>query len=725
MPLTVSMMRTIIVCSASLALAGCIAKSVGDAAFDPKAYRYMEALEGEKALDWVGAQNAKTRSFFGKDETYRHLRDRFVSGPSAPRRILAGALLGDTVFAYDKAHVKPPGALLSMSVEAYANGGEWRERLNFADLLGANETGLVPRPFDDGMQCAPHKPSRCLIRFSVKGSDAAILREADLETGTFVQNGFETRTAQRIVARWLDADHLVVSAHKPSSALSTPGYPKEVWLWRRGQSLEDAKRVFSGVDGGAQYVIPAVLQLQDQNQPTLFVVEALGLSRTRLHRIDADRSLIGEIDAPDINILGAGVLGVVGRQLILHTANGADLPPDAGQPGGLAALDLTTGRTKAVLKVGGGVSFPGRGSAVIVGDCVLAAPLDNVRSKIVKLCPGDDGHWNETEMAPPDATTIRFLHKDPTSTVALVETQSITEPPSHRLYANSTLRSMHREQTSEFDARDLVTEQYTAIADDGAPIPYFVVRPRHIDDNGAAPVLMTGYGAFGLSMTPRYLSNDLGGKAVADWLAHGNILVLPILRGGGEFGASWHHAARREKRQRSYDDFFAVADDLIKRGVTRPGLIGFRGVSNGGLLGGVMLTQRPDLFGAAILAAPLADMLRYDQLLGGRIWRDEYGDPADPAMRRVLRSYSPFHNVRDGHSYPPVFIYASRHDDRVHPAHGRKLAARLNEVGADVLYLEQNAGGHGMELDADAKARLRAMEASFLISTLGGPHDPN
>jgi prolyl oligopeptidase len=265
-----------------------------------------------------------------------------------------------------------------------------------------------------------------------------------------------------------------------------------------------------------------------------------------------------------------------------------------------------------------------------------------------------------------------------------------------------------------FDSTGMRTEQRFATSKDGTRVPYFVVWPKGAKADADNPTLLYGYGGFEQSMQPYY-----SGSAGSVWLARGGVFVLANIRGGGEFGPAWHQAATKANKQRSYDDFAAVAEDLIARQITRPRHLGIQGGSNGGLLVGAVMLQRPELFNAVVCQVPLLDMRRYHQLLAGASWMAEYGDPDKPEDWAFVSRYSPYHNVRKDQKLPKVLLITSTRDDRVHPGHARKMAARLAEQGHPHLYYENIEGGHGGAADNKQRADMMALEYSFLWQQLG------
>ncbi|WP_236551349.1 prolyl oligopeptidase family serine peptidase [Billgrantia tianxiuensis] len=263
-----------------------------------------------------------------------------------------------------------------------------------------------------------------------------------------------------------------------------------------------------------------------------------------------------------------------------------------------------------------------------------------------------------------------------------------------------------------FDAEGLEVTQHFATSRDGTPIPYFQVAERDLEPSGDHPTLLYGYGGFEVPLLPGYSPGV--GRA---WLSQGGVYVVANIRGGGEYGPRWHQAALREKRHKAFEDFAAVAEHLIERGVTSPQRLGIQGGSNGGLLVGNMLTRYPQLLGAVVCQVPLLDMRRYHLLLAGASWMAEYGDPESDDWS-FLSDFSPYHNLDPEAQYPPILLMTSTRDDRVHPGHARKMMARMVEQGHRALYYENVEGGHGGAADNRQRAHMQALAFTFLSQTL-------
>jgi prolyl oligopeptidase len=347
---------------------------------------------------------------------------------------------------------------------------------------------------------------------------------------------------------------------------------------------------------------------------------------------------------------------------------------------------------------------------------VVLSTLDKVKGRLVEWGL-EAGRWRRRDVAAPDfgSLGVAAVDHEESDEYFLTHVDFLTPDSLYQAQAGRDQRLLLKQRPAFFDAGGLDIEQYETVSRDGTHVPYFIVKPRGLTLDGNHPTLLYGYGGFEVSLTPWYSAGV--GKA---WLEKGGVYVLANIRGGGEFGPRWHEAALKEKRQNAFDDFIAVAQDLIARKITRPSRLGIMGGSNGGLLMGVMLTQRPDLFGAVVCQVPLLDMRRYNRLLAGASWMGEYGDPEDPAQWAYIRRYSPYQNVRAGVQYPKILFSTSTRDDRVHPGHARKMMARMEELGVkDVWYYENTEGGHAGAADNSQVAFMNALEYTFLWEMLG------
>ncbi|MCX7416927.1 MAG: prolyl oligopeptidase family serine peptidase, partial [Planctomycetia bacterium] len=342
---------------------------------------------------------------------------------------------------------------------------------------------------------------------------------------------------------------------------------------------------------------------------------------------------------------------------------------------------------------------------------IILTTLDNVRSRLISLA-FRDGVWNEEPLPgiPAYGTASAIPVDDVEGDDYFLITASSLQPATLSLGTAGTASLDRLKQSpSFFQTEGLDVVQHEAISKDGTRIPYFQIGPKDLPFDGSTPTLLYGYGGFEIPLVPTY--EPIAGVS---WLEHKRVYVIANIRGGGEFGPAWHQAALKANRPRAYEDFIAVAEDLIARKVTSPKHLGIKGGSNGGLLVGNMLTMRPELFGAIVCQVPLLDMRRYHTLLAGASWMGEYGNPDRPEEWKFIRPFSPYHNIDPTRAYPPLFITTSTRDDRVHPAHARKMAAQLKAYGKHVLSYENIEGGHGGAADNKQKAFMDALSWAFL-----------
>jgi prolyl oligopeptidase len=559
---------------------------------------------------------------------------------------------------------------------------------------------------------------RCLVSLSRGGSDAHVVREFDLVTLRFVSDGF-TLPEAKSRCQWIDRDTLYVGTDFGAGSMTSSGYPRTVRRWKRGTPLAQAPVVFEGLATDVS-VSAWVQHLQGGRQRHLF---SRGIDFYRGEDLLlADDGSLQRIDKPEDADL------MVHGDLMLLQLRSAWTVGETTYPGGaLLATSFDAfrrgERSFDVLFTPTATRSLERGGVAMTRSRVLLNVLDNVSGRLEELHRAG-GAWQRRAVAMPANASLwvaslhdEELDEDPLADTYMVGLQDFLTPDTLLLAEAGTDRSeVLKQRPAQFDSRGMRSEQLFATSPDGTRIPYFVVWPAGARADGNNPTLLYGYGGFEVSMTPGY-------QAVRGnmWLGRGGVLVIANIRGGGEFGPRWHQAAMRENKQRSYDDFIAVAEDLVDRRITSPQHLGIQGGSNGGLLMGAAFTQRPDLFKAVVCQVPLLDMHRYHKLLAGASWMAEYGDPDKPADWSFISRYSPYQRVKAGTAYPRVFFTTSTRDDRVHPGHARKMVARMQAQGHDVLYYENIEGGHGGAADAKQQAHLRALEFSYLWMQLGGP----
>jgi prolyl oligopeptidase len=665
---------------------------------------WLEDVEGERALAWVREQNARSLAELQADPRFARFEADARRILESKDRIADPVLLGGVVYNFwqDDVHVR--GLLRRSDWRSYAAGEPKWEAVLDVDALSAKDG----KPWVTGMpDCLPPEYRRCLVSLSNGGKDARIVREFDVVSKEFVPGGFELPEAKHGV-EWVDRDTLLIATDWGPGTLTESGYPFVVKRLKRGQKLADAVEIFRGQakDVG---VFPASYLDRDGTE-VLVLVRAETFFESTLHVVDGERLV--QLPLPR----RVDLQGVWSGQLIASlnedwTVGGRTHASGTVVSFPLAAF-LKSGKPEVAV-----VYAPGPRESFQQFDASRSAAYLVVAENVVTRAyryAFRNGRWERLDaLALPARSQITLGSIRADDDRAFVYSEGFTTPRS--LYVSDGSGAPRRldEMPARFDASNHVVDQFEATSKDGTKVPYFVVRPKNLKLDGSAPTLLYAYGGFQVTMPPAY-SGTLGKL----WLEDGGVYVLANIRGGGEFGPAWHQAGLRTKRQAIFDDFHAVAEDLVALKITSPRRLGIMGGSNGGLLMGVALTQRPELWNAVVIQVPLLDMLRYDRLLAGASWVDEYGSPSVPEERAFLERISPYQNLREGVRYPPPFFVTSTKDDRVHPGHARKMAARMQELGLPFWYYENIDGGQSAAANQRERAKRIALEFTYLTRRL-------
>ena len=548
-----------------------------------------------------------------------------------------------------------------------------------------------------------------MLNLSRGGADAVVVREFDVDEKAFVMDGFFIAEAKQQVS-WIDENSLFVGSDFGEGSLTDSGYPRTSRLWRRGEPIDEATEVYAGEREDVAAVIERSWD-KDTAYDVAYRVPSFFETINYLYTGDGE---FQHIDIPN----DARFLGIMDGQMLVQLKTDWQLEETMYPQGALMSIAfdrfMSGDRDFEVLIVPDASTAIPRGGIVTTRDYIIVRLLDDVVSKLMRFSYVE-GEWLKEEIQTQGFGTISLGSSSDESNIFFFTYENFLAPDTLHVAddGGETIKPLHS-LPEFFDAEGMTVEQHFATSKDGTKVPYFLVMPKGFEANGKTPTLMYGYGGFEISRTPSY-SATVGHS----WLGRGGAYVVANIRGGGEYGPAWHHAALKENRQRAYDDFIAVGEDLVERGVTSPEYLGIQGGSNGGLLTGVMLTQRPDLWGAVIIAVPLLDMKRYNKLLAGASWMGEYGDP-DTDDWEFIKEYSPYQNLDAEADYPTPFFTTSTRDDRVHPGHARKMVARMNEMGHDLLYYENTVGGHAGASDNEQIARVQALRYSYLWDRLGG-----
>jgi prolyl oligopeptidase len=666
------------------------------AASDP--YLWLEDVKSKPALDWVGQRNAAATAELEALPAFAPLRAAIREVLDSKDRIPHLRKLGNYYYNVWKDAAHPRGLLRRTTLSEYRKAQPAWETVIDIDQLAAEESENWQ--WHD-IDCLEPKAELCLVSLTRGGGDSHVVREFSMRTGLFVQGGFALPEAKSEVS-WIDRDSLLVATDFGPGSLTDSGYPRVVRQWRRGTALAQAKVVFEGKAGDT-----SVNGWRDQTPGYRhqFMLRWTSFFTNELHLREGGKLV--RIDKPD----DANAY-TVREKLYVKLRSAWNVKGHSYPQGALLAIDfrkfLAGERRFDVLFTPTATSS--LQAVVHTRNAVLLTEMDDVRSRLVEVKQG-----RRRVVATPPFATLSVVAADPHHSDAyFLTTNDFLTPPTLQLgQAGSDSHEVLKAMPAFYDARDLKVEQHFATAKDGTRIPYFMVMRKDTVFNGGNPTLLYGYGGFELSMKPAY--NGVLGRS---WLARGGVYVLSNIRGGGEYGPRWHQAAMKEKRQVSYDDFATVAEDLIARKVTRPRHLGIMGGSLGGMLVSVAMLQRPELFNAVVSQVPLTDMKRYHKMLAGASWMDEYGDPDVPAQWDYIGRYSPYHNADAAKTYPAVFYTSSTRDDRVHPAHARKMVALLEAQGHDVRYWENTEGGHGGAINSEQQSQLYGMVYAFLWSKL-------
>ncbi|MCW3481850.1 prolyl oligopeptidase family serine peptidase [Neisseriaceae bacterium JH1-16] len=663
---------------------------------DPHAW--LEGLDDPAVTAWVAKQNAATHARLDADPRFAPLAREVLATLRDTRQIPffsehAGWLYN---FHQDEAH--PRGIYRKTTLAAYREGlNDWQIVLD-VDVLA--DTLQLDAYLDSVAHCTL-RPERVLVTLSVGGADASVTVEYDLAEQGLVDGGFHFPEGKNHIG-WRDPDSVFVCPAWDERQTTRAGYPREVWLLQRGQSMAEATPLYQADEDAM--MVAAWRFLDGDAAPVDMIEVSDSFYAKTYYLIDAEHQ-VSALPLPP----RADVESYLHGDLVVSLADDWSWQGDDFAAGSLLVLklaELAEGRGRAQCLLA-----PAERQAVEAVESTLnyivVNLLDNVQSRLVAFERGADG-WRERPVNTPQHGVIEFTDQPWATDLLCYSHSDFLEPAGlYRLdLADPTAApDVLRRQPAAFDASPYLAEQWHARAPDGTEVPYFVVRRRDAKLDGSMPTLLYGYGGFEVPMLPHYVDN-FGPQ----WLEKGGAFAVACIRGGGEFGPAWHQAAQGANRQVGFDDFIAIAEDLIARGLSSPAKLAIEGGSNGGLLVGAALTQRPELFKAVVCEVPLLDMLRYTELLAGASWIDEYGDPTDPAERAALAAYSPYHRLVANVAYPLTLFTTSARDDRVHPGHARKMVARLNELGHAALLLETDAGGHtgnaGQEQTAEELARV-------------------
>lgn len=675
----------------------CTISVAGD---ETDSYIWLEEVEGAKALAWAKSQNQKTTAELEKVKQYKSIYDRALQILDSKERIPTPRFQGDMIYNFwqDKDH--PRGIWRRATLASYrAAAPQWESVIDLDAMVKADNVTWTW----GGATCLPPNDQLCMISLSRGGSDASTYREFDVRTKKFVEGGFTLPEAKSQVA-WRDENTLWVGTDFGPGSTTTSGYPRIVKLWKRGTPLSAARTIFEGEVGdvasnGFTQFLPGGNYDFVVRTPAFYRAETFALVGERLIKLDLPED--------------ANFYGIFGNRILVSLRSDWTIAGKTYKQDSLLALDFDRflrGRRDfdVLFEPSPRVSLQ---NVQTTKDSVLITTLDNVRGKLTALRPGVDG-WTREPVALPGIGTVTITATDDWKSTYFYSYTDFLNPSTLFLVENGKSEKVKTSPTF-FNADGMKVEQFEATSKDGTKIPYFLVTPKGFKADGSTPTLLTGYGGFEVPEVPYY--SGLNGSA---WLERGGAYAVANIRGGGEFGPAWHEAAQKEHHYRNFEDFTAVADDLILRKVTSTKHLGIEGGSQGGLLVAGSMVLRPELFGAVVAAVPLTDMRRFNKLLAGASWMAEYGNPDVPEEWAYIQKWSPYQNVKKDVRYPKVYFWTTTRDDRVHPAHARKMAMKMMDMGHPVYYFEQIEGGHGAGSVNAQRAYTFALQYAYLWKML-------
>ncbi|MGQ9617360.1 MAG: prolyl oligopeptidase family serine peptidase [Candidatus Aminicenantia bacterium] len=668
-------------------------------------YLWLEDILGQKALEWVKAQNQESISKLEAVPIFKGVYEKTLQILDSPARIPYVSIYGNYLYNFWRDAQHPRGLWRRSTIEKYRKREpEWEIVLDLDDLAKEEKENWVWR---DALLLYPDY-DRALVMLSRGGADASVVREFDIPRKSFVKDGFQLPEAKSRVA-WIDRDRIFVGTDFGPDSLTTSGYPRIVKIWRRGEPLEEAEKIY---EGQKTSVSATGYRLFSEDGNIDFIVETPTFF-TSIYYILKDGKL-KKLKLPSDAEIEAYFRG----QLLIRLKKDWNVDGKLYKQG-----SVIVGKLEDILseKIDFQVLIEPTDYVSIQGvsrtkNYILVTVLDNVVSKLYRFSQGEKGKWEKKEIKIGDKGTISIASVDEKIDEFFLNYENFLTPSALYFVSAKTMKIEKIKSMPEFFNSNLYrTLQFHAISKDGTKVPYFVIISKKAKFNGKNPTLLYGYGGFEIALRPSYLS-----VVGVSWLEKGGVYVVANIRGGGEFGPKWHQAALKKNRHKAYEDFIAVAEDLVKRKITSSENLGIMGGSNGGLLVGAVSMMRPDLFKAVVCQVPLLDMKRYSKLLAGASWIDEYGDPDDPDMWNYIKTYSPYHNVKKDVKYPKIFFTTSTRDDRVHPGHARKMTAKMKDMRHEVYYYENTEGGHAGAATNAQRAYMTALAYSFLYLQLMG-----
>ena len=689
-----------LIVAAGLALPA-LASTTAPTPADPN--RWLEDVTGDKALGWVKAHNAATSSFLEKEPGFDSLQTQIREVLDSKAKIPYVNKMGAYYYNFWRDADHQRGIWRRTTLAEYQKAEPaWETVIDLDAVAASDKENWVWK----GADCRYPAWDRCLVNLSRGGADAVVVKEFDLNTKQFVADGFTLPEGHNDVS-WQGKDAIFVGTDFGPGSMTETGYPRISKLWQRGTPVSAAKLVYEGQKSDVQ-IGTGVYEREGyryeivQRTPTFFTAEYFLREGDTLTRIDVPEDAVLSFYGPQMLIKLRGAWTVDGHTYASGSLLAADFAAFRAGKREFSVLFEPTPTTALE-------------NWAATQHYLILNTLDNVKGRLVEW-HFDAGKWTARKVDAPAFGTlgVESIDEDASDDYFMTSVDFLTPDSLSLAHGGNDERTLLKQRPTYFDSSKYEIAQNEAVSKDGTHVPYFIVKAKGIKLDGNNPTLLYGYGGFEISMTP-YYSAAMG----KGWLEKGGVYVLANIRGGGEFGPRWHDAALKGKRQNAYDDFIAVAEDLVARKITQPKKLGIMGGSNGGLLMGVMMTERPDLFGAVVCQVPLLDMRHFNKMLVGAQWMGEYGNPDDPKDWAYIKRFSPYHNLHKGTKYPNILFTTSTRDDRVHPGHARKMMAQMEKMGVkSVWYYENTEGGHAGAANNKQVAYMAALEYSFLWKML-------
>ena len=660
-------------------------------------YIWLEEVEGEEALDWVKARNKVTLDKYESRPVFEEIQERSLSILNSKEKLAYPQFVGDHVYNFWRDDQYVRGLIRRMPLEDYLkDSDDWEAVLDIDKLADDEDENWVYK----GQQILTPDNERSLLWLSPGGSDACVIREFDLVKREFVTDGFFLPEAKSDVA-WRDKDTLLIGTKFDEEAVTDSGYPRVIKVWKRGTPLESAEFLF---EVGKSDLAAHGWVVRRPDETHEFLCRSMDFwNEETIYLRDGTEQI--KLDLPS----DAPLRGLFHGHLLLTPRTDWN-EYKAGSLIAVKLEPLVAGELETSLiydaEDGGTIE-----SVSCLKSAVMVAVTENVRTTLRRYSMKDGG-WISKSIPLESEGSASLVAASSWRDDFFASHESFLTPTT--LFYNSSEDELKEVASlpTRFSSEEMITEQLWATSKDGTKVPYYLTRHKD-ESTGPRPAILYGYGGFEVSLLPRYLS-----LVGANWLERGGIYISSNIRGGGEFGPGWHQAALREKRHKAFEDFEAIAEDVVKRGFTTASQLAIHGGSNGGLLTGSVLCRRPELFGAVLIGVPLLDMRRFHTLLAGASWMAEYGDPDKPEDWEFIQTYSPYQNLKKDQKYPPILLYTSTKDDRVHPGHARKMVAKLEEYGHTYDYYENIEGGHAGVSNNKQQAFLTALIYSYLLDKL-------